>query len=159
VNVVKEATRAELDHRLQRMGSSMGRHSADWSRRSAEGVLNQQDQVRPISLFEKELPSRNFSNQLDVRPLANVERHDSARPLLHGSSDKKTNGELDYLMAEYAGTLSLFFFFFPSLWVHVDFCKCVSQSCRIDFKFGLEFNLILCGAGIGILILVKATIR
>ncbi|KAI4356962.1 hypothetical protein L6164_000939 [Bauhinia variegata] len=58
---------------------------------------------RPLlSLLDKEPPSRHFSGQLDyVRQLSGLERHESVLPLLH-ASEKKTNGELDFLMAEFA---------------------------------------------------------
>lgn len=113
VNVVKEATRAELELRQQRASAagSMSRISTDRSPKSAEGTSNglpsaissQQEQVRPLlSLLEKEPPSRHYSGQLDVRHLAGIERHESIMPLLHASNEKKTNGELDFLMAEFA---------------------------------------------------------
>ncbi|KAK9691396.1 hypothetical protein RND81_09G194700 [Saponaria officinalis] len=110
VNVVKEATRAENDIK-QRIADSTHRTSTDRPSKSADGVSNvlpgavssQQDQVRPLlSLLEMEPPSRHFSGQLDVRNMAGVERHESIVPLLHSSNDKKGNGELDFLMAEFA---------------------------------------------------------
>ena len=115
MNVVKEATRAELELRQQRASAagSMSRISTDRSPKSAESTSNglpsaissQQEQVRPLlSLLEKEPPSRHYSGQLDVRHLAGIERHESIMPLLHVSNEKKTNGELDFLMAEFAGS-------------------------------------------------------
>ncbi|CAA6665308.1 unnamed protein product [Spirodela intermedia] len=65
---------------------------------------SQQDTVRPLlSLLEKEPPSRHVSGQLEyVRHISGLERHESILPLLHGSVEKKTNGELDFLIAEFA---------------------------------------------------------
>ncbi|XP_021744961.1 uncharacterized protein LOC110710934 [Chenopodium quinoa] len=34
-------------------------------------------------------------------------RHESILPLLHASNDKKANGELDFLMAEFAGLMNV----------------------------------------------------
>ncbi|XP_074307705.1 MAP3K epsilon protein kinase 1-like isoform X2 [Silene latifolia] len=111
VNVVKEATRAEIDFRQQRNAGSTHRTSTDRPPKSAEGAANglpgavasQQEQVRPLlSLLEKEPPSRHLSGQLDMRHLTGIERHESIVPLLHASNDKKTNDELDFLMAEFA---------------------------------------------------------
>ncbi|KAL9229944.1 hypothetical protein vseg_005355 [Gypsophila vaccaria] len=110
VNVVKEATRAEIDAK-QRNADSTHRTSTDRPSKSAEGVSivlpgpvsSQQEQVRPLlSLLEMEPPSRHFSGQLDVRNLAGINGHESIVPLLHSSNDKKGNGELDFLMAEFA---------------------------------------------------------
>ncbi|KAH9622910.1 hypothetical protein KSS87_021027 [Heliosperma pusillum] len=118
VNVVKEATRAEIDFRQQRNAGSTHRASTDKPPKSAEGAANglsgavasQPEQVRPLlSLLDKEPPSRHFSGQLDMRHLTGIERHESIVPLLHASNDKKTNDELDFLMAEFAG-LKLHFF-------------------------------------------------
>ncbi|KAL9244242.1 hypothetical protein vseg_018039 [Gypsophila vaccaria] len=106
VNVVKEATRAEIDFRQQRFAGSTHRTSTDKLPSSAEGAFNeppgagssQQGQVRPLlSLLEKEPPSKHFSSQLDMGHLARTDRH--VLPLLH---DKKENDELDFLMAEFA---------------------------------------------------------
>ncbi|KAJ4710419.1 Protein kinase [Melia azedarach] len=104
--------RAEIDPRQQRVTSAANRTSIDRPPKSPEGALNgfpttiatQSDQVRPLlSLLEKEPPSRHFSGQLDyVRHLPGLERHESILPLLHASNEKKTNGELDFLMAEFA---------------------------------------------------------
>ncbi|KNA04803.1 hypothetical protein SOVF_196330 [Spinacia oleracea] len=110
VNVVKEATRAEIDLRQHRVAGSSNRTSTDRPPKVEGGsnglpyaVSSQQDQVRPLlSLLEKEPPSRHFSGQLDLRQLAGMERHESILPLLHASNDKKGNGELDFLMAEFA---------------------------------------------------------
>ena len=61
--------------------------------------------VRPLlSLLEKEPPSRHVSGQLEyVRHISGFERHETFLPLLHSAAEKKTNGELDFLMAEFAG--------------------------------------------------------
>ncbi|XP_057528086.1 MAP3K epsilon protein kinase 1-like isoform X1 [Amaranthus tricolor] len=109
-NVVKEATRAELDLRQQRVAGSSSRPSTDRSPKLDGGsnglpyaASSQQEHVRPLlSLLEKEPPSRHFSGQFDVRQLAGIEKHESIVPLLHASNEKKTNGELDFLMAEFA---------------------------------------------------------
>ncbi|KAG8043791.1 hypothetical protein GUJ93_ZPchr0458g22664 [Zizania palustris] len=94
--------------RLQRLSVSAGRTSTDRSPKHIELVSNghssiQNDQIRPLlSLLEKEPPSRHVSGQLDyMRHLSGLERHESILPLLH-STEKKTNGELDLLMAEFA---------------------------------------------------------
>ncbi|KAF2322759.1 hypothetical protein GH714_030307 [Hevea brasiliensis] len=67
-------------------------------------MSTQPEQVRPLlSLLEKEPPSKHFSGQLEyVRHISGLERHESILPLLHASVEKKTNGELDFLMAEFA---------------------------------------------------------
>ena len=145
MNVVKEATRAELELRQQRAGAggSMSRISTDRSPKSTEGTSNglssaissQQDQVRPLlSLLEKEPPSRHYSGQLDVRHLAGMDRHESIMPLLHASNEKKTNGELDFLMAEFAGS-PLFPSLRSSLCVHMhvlcSFCIVVSHGFKM----------------------------
>uniref|UniRef100_A0A0D9WAP2 non-specific serine/threonine protein kinase n=1 Tax=Leersia perrieri TaxID=77586 RepID=A0A0D9WAP2_9ORYZ len=94
--------------RPQRLSVCAGRTSTDRSPKHIELVSNghgngQNDQIRPLlSLLEKEPPSRHVSGQLDyVRHLSGLERHESILPLLHGSTEKKTNGELDLLMAEF----------------------------------------------------------
>ncbi|GMH12499.1 hypothetical protein Nepgr_014340 [Nepenthes gracilis] len=105
-NVVsKEPLRAEVELRQQR-----NRTSIDKPPKSIEGVSDgpaisiQPEQVRPLlSLLEKEPPSGHFSGQLEyVRHLTGIERHESILPLLHATNEKKTNGELDFLMAEFA---------------------------------------------------------
>ncbi|KAL5553000.1 hypothetical protein UlMin_040401 [Ulmus minor] len=115
-NLTKEllfpTSRAEADVRQQRVSSSANTASTDRPAKLLEGALNgfptaiptQPDQVRPLlSLLEKEPPSRHFSGQLDyVRHLPGLERHESILPLLHASNEKRTNGELDFLMAEFA---------------------------------------------------------
>lgn len=105
--------------RPQRLSVSGGRSSTDRSPKHIELVSNghssgQNDQIRPLlSLLEKEPPSRHVSGQLDyARHMSGLERHESILPLLHASIERKTNGELDLLMAEFAGTLlnsSLFY--------------------------------------------------
>ncbi|KAK9275389.1 hypothetical protein L1049_022653 [Liquidambar formosana] len=107
-----DPSRSEADLRQQRISNSSTRISTDRPPKSTEGASNgfpitiasQQEQVRPLlSLLEKEPPSRHFSGQLEfVRHLPGLERHESILPLLHASNEKKTNGELDFLMAEFA---------------------------------------------------------
>jgi hypothetical protein len=103
-------------------GAIARRSSIDRSPRHSELVSNggsglllpQNEQVRPLlSLLEKELPSRHVSGQLDyVRHLSGLERHESILPLLHASTtERKPNGELESLMAEFAGRFSFSFFF------------------------------------------------
>lgn len=76
---------------------------------SVTGTMHQ-EQVRPLlSLLDKEPPSGRFSGQLEyMRQFSGLERHESVLPLLH-ATEKKTNGELDFLMAEFAGNKDLFF--------------------------------------------------
>ncbi|XP_031372332.1 MAP3K epsilon protein kinase 1-like isoform X2 [Punica granatum] len=103
---------AEIDLKPQRISISANRTSTDKPLKVTDGASNgfstsssaQQEQVRPLlSLLEKEPPSRHFSGQLEyVRHLSGLERHESILPLLHAANDKKTNGELDLLMAEFA---------------------------------------------------------
>ncbi|XP_015691864.1 MAP3K epsilon protein kinase 1-like isoform X4 [Oryza brachyantha] len=95
--------------RPQRLSVSAGRTSTDRSPKHIELVSNghssgQNDQIRPLlSLLEKEPPSRHVSGQLDyVGHLSGLGRHESILPLLHASTERKTNGELDLLMAEFA---------------------------------------------------------
>lgn len=107
----------DIELRQQRTGNSGNRASTDRASKLAEPASNglslagatQQDQVRPLlSLLEKEPPSRQISGQLEyVRQLSGLERHESVLPLLH-ASEKKTNGELDFLMAEFAGNQDQF---------------------------------------------------
>ncbi|KAK3141254.1 hypothetical protein QOZ80_4BG0331480 [Eleusine coracana subsp. coracana] len=94
--------------RPQRLSLSTGRTSTDRSPKHIELVSNghnsvQNDQIRPLlSLLEKEPPSRHVSGQLDyVRHLSGLEKHETILPLLHSSTERKTNGELDLLMAEF----------------------------------------------------------
>uniref|UniRef100_A0A6N2MG50 Uncharacterized protein n=1 Tax=Salix viminalis TaxID=40686 RepID=A0A6N2MG50_SALVM len=77
---------------------------SDPSRPEIEFRQPRSEQVRPLlSLLEKEPPSKHFSGQLEyARHLSGLERHESILPLLH-ASEKKTNGELDFLMTEFAG--------------------------------------------------------
>ncbi|VVA96879.1 unnamed protein product [Arabis nemorensis] len=92
-----------------RISLSANRTSTDKLQKLAEGAFNgfpvtQPEQVRPLlSLLEKEPPSRHFSGQLDyVKHITGMDRHESRLPLLHASSEKKTNGDLDFLRAEFA---------------------------------------------------------
>ncbi|KAF8769147.1 hypothetical protein HU200_006644 [Digitaria exilis] len=94
--------------RPQRPSVSTGRLSTDRSPKHIDLVSNghnggQNDQVRPLlSLLEKEPPSRHVSGQLDyVRHISGLERHETILPLLHASTERKTNGELDLIMAEF----------------------------------------------------------
>lgn len=99
----------------QRVPNSANRTSVDKPSKLVEGVSNgspatigtNQEQVRPLlSLLDKEPPSRHLSGQLEyMRHISGLERHESILPLLHATNDKKTNGELDFLMAEFAGNL------------------------------------------------------
>ncbi|XWS68496.1 hypothetical protein CRYUN_Cryun04dG0095500 [Craigia yunnanensis] len=102
---------AEIDLRQQKISNSVNRTSTDRPPKLIESMSNgfptstttQAEQVRPLlSLLEKEPPSRHFSGQFEyVRHLPGLERHESILPLLH-ANDRKTNGELDFLMAEFA---------------------------------------------------------
>ncbi|XP_010534878.1 PREDICTED: MAP3K epsilon protein kinase 1-like isoform X2 [Tarenaya hassleriana] len=101
----------EVDVRQQRISLSAKRTSTDRLQKLAEGASNgfpgatasQPEQVRPLlSLLEKEPPLRHFSGQLDYeKHIAGVERHGNILPLLHATYEKKTNEELDFLMAEF----------------------------------------------------------
>ncbi|KAL5761355.1 hypothetical protein ACOSP7_017619 [Xanthoceras sorbifolium] len=107
-----DPSRVEIDLRQQRVTNSANRTSTDRPPKSPEGMSNGfnttnsglSDQVRPLlSLLEKEPPSRHLSGQLEyVRHHPGLEKHESIVPLLHASHEKKTNGELDFLMAEFA---------------------------------------------------------
>ncbi|RDY10347.1 MAP3K epsilon protein kinase 1, partial [Mucuna pruriens] len=104
-----DPSRVEAESRQHRI--STNRTSTDRAPKSTEPSSNglsvtgatHQEQVRPLlSLLEKEPPSGRFSGQLEyVRQFSGLERHESVLPLLH-ASEKKTNGELDFLMAEFA---------------------------------------------------------
>ncbi|XP_019450937.1 PREDICTED: MAP3K epsilon protein kinase 1-like isoform X2 [Lupinus angustifolius] len=106
-----DPSRADIEPRLQRISISASRKSTDRPPKLTEPGSNglsvtgatQQDQVRPLlSLLDKEPPSGRFSGQIEyVRQFSGLERHESVLPLLH-ASEKKTNGELDFLMAEFA---------------------------------------------------------
>ncbi|XP_040962796.1 MAP3K epsilon protein kinase 1 isoform X4 [Gossypium hirsutum] len=99
------------DLRQPKASNSINRTSTDRPPKLIEAMSNgfttsrttQAEQVRPLlSLLEKEPPSRRFSCQLEyVRHLPGLEKHESVLPLLH-ANDRKTNGELDYLMADFA---------------------------------------------------------
>ncbi|KAI5588168.1 hypothetical protein BDE02_05G078700 [Populus trichocarpa] len=106
-----DPSRPEIDLRQQRVTGSTQRTSTDRPPKLIESASNgltsmisaQPEQVRPLlSLLEKEPPSRHFSGQLEyARHLTGLERHESILPLLH-ASEKKTNGGLEFLMAEFA---------------------------------------------------------
>lgn len=107
-----DPSRTDVDLRQQRVSISANRTSTDRPLKLIENASNgfptavapQQEPVRPLlSLLDKEPPSRHFSGQLDyVRHLPGLERHESVLPLLHASNEKKTNGDLDFLIAEFA---------------------------------------------------------
>lgn len=107
-----DPSRTDVDFRQQRIVNSANRTSTDRPLKVIENASNgfpttvtsQQEPVRPLlSLLDKEPPSRHFSGQLDyVRHLPGLERHESVLPLLHASNEKKTNGDLDFLIAEFA---------------------------------------------------------
>ncbi|KAL0904969.1 hypothetical protein M5K25_027136 [Dendrobium thyrsiflorum] len=95
--------------------NSASRTSADMSLRHVENASNgsltagnlltsQREHIRPLlSILDKEPPSRNVSGKLDyVSQFPALEKHESMLPLLHASTERKTNGELDHLMAEFA---------------------------------------------------------
>ncbi|KAF6167020.1 hypothetical protein GIB67_041275 [Kingdonia uniflora] len=90
-------------HKHQNATNTMNRISTDKPLKQTE-LVRQQEQVRPLlSLLDKEPPSRRFSGQLEyVRHLSGLERHETILPLLHSSAERKPNGELDFLMAEFA---------------------------------------------------------
>ncbi|XP_059445336.1 MAP3K epsilon protein kinase 1-like isoform X2 [Corylus avellana] len=104
-----DPSRTDVDLRQQRVANSANRTSTDRPSKLIESASNgfpttvasQQEQVRPLlSLLES---SRHSSGQLEyVRHLSGLEKHESVLPLLHVSNEKKTNGELDFLMAEFA---------------------------------------------------------
>uniref|UniRef100_A0A7N0UKV2 Uncharacterized protein n=1 Tax=Kalanchoe fedtschenkoi TaxID=63787 RepID=A0A7N0UKV2_KALFE len=107
-----DGSRTEVDARHQRLSNAAPRASTDSLPKLIDsacsgpptGVVAHQEQVRPLlSLLEKEPPSGHFSGQLEyVRHLSGWERHQSILPLLHATNEKKTNGELEFLMAEIA---------------------------------------------------------
>lgn len=102
-----DLSRTEADNiKQQRISYSASRTSTDKPLNNgfSNSSVSQQEQVRPLlSLLDKEPPSRHFSGQLEyVRHLSGFERHESILPLLHASTERKTNGELDFLMAEFA---------------------------------------------------------
>ncbi|XP_019454258.1 PREDICTED: MAP3K epsilon protein kinase 1-like [Lupinus angustifolius] len=106
-----DPSRAYFEPRQQRVSISSSRTSPDRRLKLTEPTSNglsvtgttRQEQVRPLlSLLDKEPPSGCLSGQLEyVRQFSGLERHESVLPLLH-ASEKKTNGELDFLMAEFA---------------------------------------------------------
>ncbi|KAI4384131.1 hypothetical protein MLD38_009896 [Melastoma candidum] len=108
----KEPMAALSTIRSEQRMSSVNRISTEKAPKSMENASNglsnnvtaQQEQVRPLlSLLDKEPPSRHFTGQIDyVRHLSGLERHESILPLLHAANERKTNGELDLLMAEFA---------------------------------------------------------
>lgn len=105
-----DPSRTDVDLRQQRVANSANRTSTDRPSKLIESASNgfpttaasQQEQVRPLlSLLES---SRHSSGQLEyVRHISGLEKHETVLPLLHVSNEKKTNGELDFLMAEFAG--------------------------------------------------------
>ncbi|TYH86083.1 hypothetical protein ES332_D01G017500v1 [Gossypium tomentosum] len=95
------------DLRRQKISNALNRTSLDRPPKLIEGISNglttsvttQAEQVRPLlSLLEKEPPRQQLEY---VRHLPGLERHESILPLLH-ANDRKTNGELDFLMADFA---------------------------------------------------------
>lgn len=104
-----DPSRTDVDLRQQRVANSANRTSTDRPSKLIESASNgfpttaasQQEQVRPLlSLLES---SRHSSGQLEyVRHISGLEKHETVLPLLHVSNEKKTNGELDFLMAEFA---------------------------------------------------------
>uniref|UniRef100_A0A6N2MH64 Protein kinase domain-containing protein n=1 Tax=Salix viminalis TaxID=40686 RepID=A0A6N2MH64_SALVM len=106
-----DPSRPEIEFRQPRVTGSTQRTSTDRPPKLIESASNglasvvsaQSEQVRPLlSLLEKEPSSKHFSGQLEyARHLSGLERHESILPLLH-ASEKKTNGELDFLMTEFA---------------------------------------------------------
>lgn len=104
-----DPSRGDVEPRQQRISISANRTSTERTSSNGLSVTGAtQEQVRPLlSLLEKEPPSGRFSGQLEyVRQFSGLERHESVLPLLH-ASEKKTNGELDFLMAEFAGNKNL----------------------------------------------------
>ncbi|XXG66881.1 hypothetical protein AAC387_Pa06g0356 [Persea americana] len=110
-----ESSRSEADLPRQRAANSANRGLSDKPLKQIELATNgfpagvgtlssQHGQVRPLlSLLEKEPPSRHVSGQLEyVRHLSGLERNESILPLLHAAAERKTIGELDLLMAEFA---------------------------------------------------------
>ncbi|XP_074559829.1 MAP3K epsilon protein kinase 1-like [Curcuma longa] len=93
------ASRTSTDKPQKHMEFASNGHSG-----GAIQLTSQNEQIRPLlSFLEKEPPSRHVSGQLDyVRHISGLERHESILPLLHASNEKRTNGELDFLMAEFA---------------------------------------------------------
>ncbi|CAL9186047.1 unnamed protein product [Musa hybrid cultivar] len=91
--------RSSTDKPPKHMEFALNGHSS-----GANQLVSQHEQIRPLlSLLEKEPPSRLVLGQLDyVRHLSGLEIHESILPLLHSSTEKRTNGELDFLMAEFA---------------------------------------------------------
>ncbi|XP_042491154.1 MAP3K epsilon protein kinase 1-like isoform X2 [Macadamia integrifolia] len=106
-----DPSRAEVDLlRQQQLTKSGSRTSTDKPPKQMEsnGFLTslapQKDQVRPIlSLLDKEPPSRQLSGKLEfVHHLSGLERQQSIKPLLHASAERRTNCELDFLMADFS---------------------------------------------------------
>ncbi|XP_011621140.1 MAP3K epsilon protein kinase 1 isoform X1 [Amborella trichopoda] len=72
---------------------------------TSSALPSQNEQVQPLlSLLEKEPPSRHVSGQLEyIRHLSGgLDRPENILPLLHASTERKTNGELEFLMAAFA---------------------------------------------------------
>ncbi|KAK9115590.1 hypothetical protein Sjap_014537 [Stephania japonica] len=110
---LRKTDRAEGENLKQiRVSNATSRISTDKPLKQMEASANgfpntmvsQQEQVRPLlSLLDKEPPSRHVSGQLEyIRHLSGLERHETMLPLLHASAERKTNGELDFLMEEFA---------------------------------------------------------
>ncbi|XP_043707294.1 MAP3K epsilon protein kinase 1-like isoform X2 [Telopea speciosissima] len=105
-----DPSRTEVDLKQQQLTTSSNRTSTDKSPKQMEsnGFLTslapQQDRVQPLlGLLDKEPPSRRFSGKLEfVRHLSGLERNQSIKPLLHASAERRTNGELDFLRAEFS---------------------------------------------------------
>eukprot|EP01018_Ginkgo_biloba_P027295 Gb_33894 [translate_table: standard] len=114
----QEPSRLEVDQVRQQRGipsAQKGVVDQSWKQinppRASNGLTgtaqtSQHEPVQPLlSLLEKEPPSRHASGQLEyIRHLSGgMERHESILPLLHhASGERKTNGELDFLMAAFA---------------------------------------------------------
>lgn len=111
-----DASQLEFDLLRQLTNNSASRTSTEKPLRHVEIASNgnltagnlsasQREHIRPLlSILDKEPTSRNVSGQLEyVNLLPALEKHESILPLLHTSTERKTNGELDLLMAEFAG--------------------------------------------------------
>ncbi|CAK8561366.1 unnamed protein product [Lathyrus sativus] len=112
-NVVAEVVpleKTDVELRQHRLSISANRASTDRPTKLTETPPNglsvtgstQQEQVSPLlSLLEKEPSSGRLSVHLEyARHFSTLERHESVLHLLH-TSEKKTNGELNFLMVEF----------------------------------------------------------